>query len=248
MKIKVEKVGLSEILPLRHLFLQENNIQIRYYACHERNWTHSYILKIDDQKIGYGSVKGKDDYLKDRDAIFEFYIIPPFRKHANKLFSELIKSSNAKYIECQSNQTLLPELFYEFSENINTETILFADHISTNHKISDVIFRIRKTGEIITGKKESDMGAYVLEKENEIIATSGFLTHYNFPFADLYMEVKESYRGKGVGSFILQEIKRECYLVGHVPAARCNTKNEASKGALLKAGFRICGYMLIGEI
>ena len=62
------------------------------------------------------------------------------------------------------------------------------------------------------------------------------------------MEVKEGHRGKGMGSYILQEIKKECYLAGRIPAARCNIKNAASKATLLKAGFKVCGYMLIGEI
>jgi len=57
MEIEVVKVGLSGILPFRNLFLQECNFQIRYNACHERNWSDSYLLMIDGVKIGYDSVK-----------------------------------------------------------------------------------------------------------------------------------------------------------------------------------------------
>ncbi|MEO1260902.1 MAG: GNAT family N-acetyltransferase [Bacteroidota bacterium] len=253
MKISVEKTALKTILPLRQLFLQENNIQIRYNACHERGWTHSYLIKLNNQKIGYGSVKGREDYLNDRDAIFEFYIIPSFRKYSNLFFAELIKISQAKYLECQSNQNLLPDLLFEFSKNIYADTILFADDgagfkLELTPGLPDVVFRKRKPGEIITGKKEGDMGAYILESKKEIMATGDFLTHYNFPFADLFMEVKKEFRGKGLGGYILQEIKKECYLAGRVPAARCNINNHASKATLLKAGFKVCGYMLVGEL
>jgi GNAT superfamily N-acetyltransferase len=62
------------------------------------------------------------------------------------------------------------------------------------------------------------------------------------------MEVREDYRRKGFGSFLLQELKRECYLAGRVPAARCNINNAASKASLLKAGFKIAGFMVIAEI
>ena len=261
MEIKVIKSDLEKILPLRNLFLQENNCQIRYNACHERNWSDSYLIKINNEIIGYASIKGKEDYIKDRDAIFEFYIIPKFRNKATLIFLELIKISKPKYIECQSNIVLLPEMLFEFSKNINADTILFEDNPNLGGnlpsdkqgfklppKFTDVIFRKRETGELIIGKKEKDMGSYILDNEGEIIATGGFLTHYNFPFVDLFMEVKKSHWREGLGSYILREIKKECYEMGRIPAARCHINNKASKATLLKAGFKICGFMLNGEI
>jgi hypothetical protein len=68
------------------------------------------------------------------------------------------------------------------------------------------------------------------------------------PFADLYMEVTEGFKRRGLGSYIVQQVKRECYLAGRVPAARCNMENVASKATLLKAGLTIAGYMLMGEV
>jgi hypothetical protein len=53
---------------------------------------------------------------------------------------------------------------------------------------------------------------------------------------------------KGLGSLILQELKKACYLAGRVPAARCSIQNKASRAALLKAGLRVCGFMLKGDI
>lgn len=73
-------------------------------------------------------------------------------------------------------------------------------------------------------------------------------SHASLVFADLYMEVKADCRNQGYGSFILQEIKKECYQAGRVPAARCSMTNKASRTTLIKAGFRICGFMLTGEI
>ena len=83
---------------------------------------------------------------------------------------------------------------------------------------------------------------------NEVVATGGFLLHYNFPFADLYMEVRENDRRKGLGSYLIQELKTQCYLAGRIPAARCNINNVASKITLLKAGFQIAGFMLLGTV
>ena len=71
--------------------------------------------------------------------------------------------------------------------------------------------------------------------EGEMIATGGFMLHYNVPFADLHLKVKENLRRKTFGSFILQELKRVCYLADRVPAARCHLQNQAAREALLKA-------------
>jgi GNAT superfamily N-acetyltransferase len=92
------------------------------------------------------------------------------------------------------------------------------------------------------------VGDYVVELNGEVVATGGFSLHYNRPFADLYMEVREDRRGRGIGSFLVQELKKECYLAGRVPAARCDLRNAASRATLIKAGLRVCGFMLTGRV
>lgn len=246
MKFNIRKIELPAILPLRQLFLQECNFQIRYNACHERGWTDSYLLTSGETAVGYGAIKGEE--VADRDTIFEFYLIPPFRKYAGEFFLELIAASGARFIECQSNDLLLTSMLYEFAQNINSEVVLFADQAVTAHTIPGVVFRRRTENDMIFEHKLEPAGEHVLEWNGEIVATGGFMLHYNMPFADLYMEVKESFRRKGLGSFILQELKQACYLAGRVPAARCNIQNKASRAALLKAGLRVCGFMLKGKI
>src|SRR6202012_6249815 len=91
-------------------------------------------------------------------------------------------------------------------------------------------------------------GDFVLDRQGDLVATGGFMLHYNPPFADLYMEVNETCRRQGFGSFLVQELKRECYLSRRVPAARCVMENEASKATLLAAGLKIAGYMLEGDV
>ena len=85
MELNINKVSLKEILYLRNLFLQENNFQIRYNACHERGWSDSYLFNFNNETIGYGSVKGKGN-LNDRDTVFEFYLIPSFRNLSSTFF------------------------------------------------------------------------------------------------------------------------------------------------------------------
>ena len=247
MKVKAEKTTHEHIMFLRNLFLMENSFQIRYNACHERNWADSYHLYFNDVIVGYGSVKGKDKII-NRDAIFEFYVIPPYRFTSRVLFSELITSSKATYIECQTNDLLLTSMAYEFSKNMNSEVVLFEDHYTTNYYLPDVTFRKRAENDEVSWKKDSEKGEYVLEKSGKVVAIGGFLLHYNMPFADLYMEVEEDSRRMGFGYYIIQELKKACYLSGRVPAARCNISNAASRNTLIKGGLKIAGYMMSGSI
>lgn len=241
------KTELGEILKFRSLFLQENNFQIRYNACHERGWTDSYLLTYNEEKIGYGSIKGNEN-PGDRDTVFEFYILPPFRYLTPAAFIELLSSSGAVFIESQSNDLVLTSLLYHYAQNINSDTILFEENTTTNLRIERVIFRKRLEEDSVFEHKSEPVGDYVLELDKEVVATGGFLLHYNPPFADLYMEVREEFRRKGLGSFLIQELKKQCFLSGRIPAARCNIENTASKSTLIKAGLSIAGYMLLGKV
>ena len=247
MTFNAVKSDLPKIIPFRQLFLHENNFQVRYNACHERGWSDSYLLSIDHEIVGYGSVKGKEN-LADRDAIFEYYVMHSHRKFASHLFSTLIDVSKCSFIECQSNDLLLTALLYEHGQNIYATNILFEDGKETDLAIGGVIFRRHKEEDIVFEHKSEPGGDFVLELNNEIVATGGFMLHYNIPFADLFMEVKEEYRRKGLGSFLIQELKKICYSEGRVPAARCGISNTASKATLIKGGLKIAGFMLLGTV
>ncbi|GAB2801368.1 hypothetical protein GCM10027275_54340 [Rhabdobacter roseus] len=247
MDIQAIRSSLEAILPFRALFLQETNVQIRYNACHERGWTDSYTLLLAQEVVGYGSVKGKEQ-LTDRDTVFEFYLMPAYRHLATAGFAALVQASGATFIECQSNDPLLSPLLYEFAQNVNAEVILFEDHLATHYSPPGVRFRPRREGERLFAHQTEPIGDYVLEWNRQVVATGGFLRHYNFPFADLFMEVVEEHRQKGWGTYLLQEVKKECYRAGRVPAARCAMHNKASRAALLKAGLKVAGYLLAGSV
>jgi GNAT superfamily N-acetyltransferase len=248
MSLRVNKSSLEEILGLRNLFLQENNFQIRYNACHERDWTHSYVVVHNNEIIGYGSVKGNAN-IGDRDTIFEFYLIPAFRNLSFIAFPLLLQSSNATYIECQSNDFLMTSMLYHHGQDINASAILFADEFISALEPNKVLFRKRnENDDAVFGDPSEPAGDFVLELDKEVVASGGFLLHYNLPFADIYMEVKEDHRKKGLGSYLVQELKKQCYLSGRVPAARCNMGNVASRATLMKAGMSPTGYMLLGRV
>src|SRR5262249_55054427 len=142
-EIDITKTRLEEIQELRILFLHENNFQFVHNKCHTYNWADTYLIKSGDIKIGYASVWGKDK-REDRDAIFEFYLIPTFRKFTPIVFPKLIVACQAPYIECQSNDVLLSAMLFGYAHNIYAEAILFEDKFQTNFEISDAVFRRQK--------------------------------------------------------------------------------------------------------
>jgi ribosomal protein S18 acetylase RimI-like enzyme len=243
MELKINRTNLEDVLELRAQFLQESNFQFIYNKCYENGWADTWLFEVDGEKAGYGSVWGADK--RDvRDAIFEFYLPGPFRKLANLIFEEFCAVSGAKLIECQSNDSLLAWMLFEYALNINAEAILFEDSFQSGIVIPEVTL---STGaEAVDTDYES--GNYFLKLHGETVASGGFMLNYNKPYADIYMEVKPSFRRRGFGSLMVQELKKIIYQMGRVPAARCNINNSISKATLLKAGFKVCGAILKGYI
>jgi GNAT superfamily N-acetyltransferase len=243
--LRAVRTDLTRIQPLRALFLGQANFQVRYHACHERGWTDAYALAVNGSDVGYGSVKGRE--IADRDTVFEFFVLPPFAGFASRLFGELLAASGATYIEAQSNDRLMSAMLFEFGRNINADMMLFEAHVQTNYTVPGAVFRRRREGDPVFAHAVEPVGDYVVEREGEIAATGGFLLHYNEPFADVFMEVAEPHRRRGIGTLLVQDVIKQCYLAGRVPAARCHLANAASRATLAKAGMRTCGFLLMGE-
>lgn len=247
MPYHIRKTPLEEILFLRSLYLQENNFQVRYDARHRRGWTDSYLISLDDRAVGYGAVAGKQDHAH-RDSLFEFYVLPSFRAMAAAMFVDLVRLAGVADVTCQTNDRFFTQLVYRFAVSLRAEAYLFSDHHVTDLRPAGLDFRKRGDGEVMEGYDAGQMGSYVAVREGRIVGTGDFYLHYNPPFADLWMEVMAAERRQGIGSFVLQELKKECYLAGRVPAARCNIDNAASKACLLKAGLEVAGCMVSGEV
>ena len=239
MEFNIVKTQLVDIEPLRKLFLAETKFQFVYNKCHGAGWADVYHFTLDDMPVGYGSVWGKEK-REERDTIFEFFLKDPFKKSARQIFSTFKAKSGASFIQWQTNDELLANMGFEFAKNINAEAILFENAFETEFKIANSLF-VKNDG-------PGEYSDYHIQKDGEIVATGGFVRNYNFPYIDIYYEVKESFRKQGYGSLITQELKKEAYRLERVPAARCNVNNEASRATLLKAGMRICGYIITGQI
>jgi GNAT superfamily N-acetyltransferase len=255
--LRAVHTDLARIQRLRELFLFECHCQVRYNACHERGWSDSFVLACDGHEVGYGAVKG-DERAGPRDTVFEFYVLPPYRRYQVALFRELLAVSAATRVECQSNDPLLAPMLIEFCRGIRSDVVLFESSVcpdaaprlaaTAEPGPSGAVFRGRRDDDELFHQDVEPTGDFVVQLDGAVVATGGFLLHYNPPFADLYMEVEPSHRRRGIGAWLVRCLITECYLAGRVPAARCHRSNAASRSTLTRAGMRACGCMLVGEV
>ncbi len=239
MQVQAKLTSSQIILPLRTRQRLEMNCQIVHDSIHRREgWTLSYLLEIEGATAGFGSIAIGGPW-KDKPTVFEFYVAPPYRGQAFDLFEAFLAASEARYFEVQSNDTLLAVMLHAYGRELASEKIVFADEVTTALPANGAVLRA-VTPEVETRaalERRQGGGEWTLELAGATVATGGILFHYNRPYGDIYMEVAEPFRRRGFGSYIVQELKRACYELGAVPAARCNPANIASRQTLQKAGF-----------
>jgi GNAT superfamily N-acetyltransferase len=250
MQSKVKLSSNAEILPLRTRHRQEMNCQIVHDSIHRREgWTSSYLLELDGVAVGFGSIAIAGPW-KDKPTVFEFYVAPEHRPGGFDLFEAFLAASGARFFEVQSNDALLAAMVHTYGSNVASEKIVFHDGVTTANQANGANLRRVTPEEQIQAciERRQGGGEWVLEIEGQTVAKGGILFHYNRPYGDIYMEVTEGFRRRGLGSYLVQELKRECYELGAVPCARCSPENIASRRTLLRAGFVPFAHILIGCI
>ena len=247
--ITASATTIEQIRRYRDMYRLEMHCQIIHDSIHEREgFTQEYLLAIDGTTVGYGSVAIGGVWAA-QPAVYEFYVVPTQRLRVFDLFGGLLRASGARQIEVQSNDVLSTAMLHAFASSVTSESILFQDAIRTTHAPPPgARFREPTESEAPDVATETRRWRGVVEVDGVPAASGGILFHYNRPFGDIYMEVAEPYRRRGLGAFIVQELKRVCYEGGHVPAARCNPANVASRSTLQKAGFVPCGHILKGAV
>jgi GNAT superfamily N-acetyltransferase len=246
MDIEVARAEVNDIHPLRDLYRQEMSCQIIHDSFPRRGFSDPYLLRLAGRVAGYGLVANQHY----PNTVNEFYTVPGCRAMALPMFRHLLEVSQATKIRSQSNDRLMLLMLYDCAADITSDTILFEDSFPTHLHCPTGTFR-RVTDadkERLFEHRHEPSGDWMIECDGVAVATGGALFHYNPPYGDLYMEVHESYRRRGFGSYLLQELKKICYEMGKIPAARCNVGNVASRKTLQKAGLLPCGRVLLGNV
>jgi RimJ/RimL family protein N-acetyltransferase len=238
MELTVRPVEVKEILPWRELYRQEMNCQIVHDSLHVREgWTVPYLLESDGEAIGYGSIAVGGPWVGTR-TVFEFFVAGKERSRFFEAFEALRAASMADAIETQTNDVMLTAMLHTWAHDVFSEKIVFEDKLTTAYRAPGAALR----------KREPEGDWMLLEAGGEVAGTGGILYHYNRPYGDIWMEVAETFRRRGFGTYLVQELKRICREGGSVPCARCNTENVASRKTLQKAGFVPCAHMLRGKL
>jgi GNAT superfamily N-acetyltransferase len=250
MSENVQLVELREIQGMRDMYRHEMNCQIIHDSVHSRaGWSQEYVLTEDGGKVGYGSVAVGGPW-QAKPSLYEFFVLPQHRGRMFDLFLALLSASGASVIETQSNDPLLTVMLHAFAPTVSSESILFHDRLTTAHALpnSQVRRAIPEDVSQITQHELDSEASWVVAHEGAVVASGDILFHYNRPYGDIYMKVAEPFRQRGIGSYLVQELKRICYEGGSIPAARCNPKNTASRQTLQRAGFVPCGHILKGAV
>jgi GNAT superfamily N-acetyltransferase len=226
------------------------NCQIVHDSIHRRTgWTTTYALWVDDTLAGFGSMAIGGPWAGNP-TIFEFYVLPACRASAFQLFEGLLETSGARLMEIQSNDALLAVMLYTYARDIRSEKIVFRDGLTTalswNGAVLEPITSEADTRRALAARQGGS--EWRLQLGNDTVATGGILFHYNPPYGDIYMDVAEPFRRRGLGAYLVQELKRAAYALGSIPGARCSSDNIASRRTLQKAGFVPYAHMLNGAI
>jgi GNAT superfamily N-acetyltransferase len=250
MVISARLSQLSEIEPLRREYCEEMNCQIVHESIHGRpGWTQEYAIELNGATAGYGSV-ATDGPWRDAPALYEFHVRRGQRTLTFDMFTGLLSACGAKVIETQSNAPMLTVMLHTFARNIRGEWILFEDALQTSVAPAGACFRpaAEEDNAAIRRQGLREGSNWLVTLNGEIAGVGGVLYHYNPPYGDVYMEVAEPFQRKGLGTYLVQELKGVCRANAKVPTARCNIGNVASRRTLQKSGFAPCGNILTGDV
>ena len=250
MPISTALASNDDILPLRVRYRAEANGQIVHDSIHSRTgWTTSYLLQVGGRVAGFGSIAIAGPW-KDKPTVFEFYLLPEERGRAFELFEAFTAASGARFFEVQTSDSLLTVMLHNYGADLASEKIVFRDGLTTT------LLAQGATMKRVTSPEESaccfderaGKSEWHVELDAKPVGTGGLMFHYNHPYCDVYMEVDEAYRRRGLGAYLVQELKRIAYEMGGIPAARCDPSNVASSKTLQKAGFIPFAHILVGKI
>jgi GNAT superfamily N-acetyltransferase len=248
MERSAKAADAREVLPWRDMYRLEMNCQVIHDSIHSRpGWTQEYVLFSGRTPVGYGSVAIAGPW-QGKPTVYEFYVLPHHRLHAFDLFHTLLTASGAVMINVQTNDSLITVMLHTFAHAVTSESVLFNDGLFTALSPAGATFRGATPAEVPDVSSDQLRWYGVVEFEGQVAATGGILFHYNRPYGDIYMDVLEPFRRRGLGSFLVQELKRVCYEGGNIPAARCKPENIGSRRTLQKAGFVPCGNILNGSV
>jgi GNAT superfamily N-acetyltransferase len=244
------EVPLQEIAPWRDELRAESNCQIVHDSLYERRgWCLQYLLKAGGITVGFAGVAIGGPW-KGRRTVFDFYVRRADRDRWPALWASLVDASRTDSYELQTNLPLMPELLKQLPGPHQVDRLLYGEGQATSLPAHGARLRqltsARETRACL--KERAGNCDWVLELDAAEAGKGSLLFHYNVPYADIAMDIHEPFRRRGLGSYLVQELKRCARELGAIPAARTSPDNVASQRTLEKAGMIRTGEIVFGQL
>ena len=246
MAASAKLASIEDTHELRTQFRKEMDCQIVHDSIHRREgWTKTYLLELNGFSVGFASMAVAGPW-KDKPTVFEFYVLPSHRVHGFDLFEAFLATSGARFFEVQSNDALFTVMLHAYGREVVSEKIVYRDQTNTALPANGAVVKCVSSKKEITTAIEQRQGGgeWVVEVDGAVVGKGGILFHYNVPYGDIYLEIDEPFRRRGLGGYFIQELKCACRDLGAIPCARTDPANIASRRALQRSGFAPFAHIL----
>lgn len=239
MDVSVQPSPAERVRAYKERYRAEAGCQIYGDSALGRGIADPWLVSVAGAAVGYGAVWNR--YHKG--AVVEFYVEPDVRDAADALFGAFARAAGASHAQAQTNLRFCSALFRRHAVTEELQHPMFGDWADPELGCPGQAFEFAEVPN--PSPNHPDSRDYAMRVGGEVVASGGYLCHYNPPYADVHMEVVEGFRGRGWGSLFVQQVARAALANGKVPGARCNPANLASWRTLERGGFRVVGLVLL---
>lgn len=248
--VSVRACGWERIEPQRAGYRAEMSCQIVHDSLHRRpGWVEWFEFTAGGRAAGYGAVVVGGPWVGTRTG-FEFHVPPAERAAADALFDAFLATARVGHVLAQTNDLELTRQLRRTCAASEVEAIVYAAGSVAPRPAPGAVVRpiTAAERESVFAHTAEPVGDWVVDAGGEVVATGGWLGHYNPPYVDLYLEVRPDRRRRGYGAHLVQELQRIARSEGKIPCARCGPDNTASQRTLARAGMVECARRVTGVV
>lgn len=217
-------------------------------------WENVMIGKSECYEIMYDEKIVGHFFVSSRKTLVQFQVSKENYAYASEIFEYVIKSDIVENAAVSTKEPEFLSLCLDYQNSIVTDSYLFTDNKKIKYELGgfkNLSFRLAKIVDIETIKNKCDAAfdgyyedliendqIFVLYNDSSLLGIGEFrIMKSNGKFGDIGMVIAEEYRRRGVGTYIITQLKEQCYNNKLKPMAACDITNIASKKTLEKSGF-----------
>ncbi len=212
-----------------------------------------YKIVLENNDVGYFC-------LDDDNILLQYFIKDKFIDKSKELFKYILEKYNIEKGFVSTIDTRSLPLFLDFNNQICTDTFLYKDvcYVDKISPIEEIEIKIATPANLqgvleyhensvdIKGSWLKPYCINLIKKQqlflfivnNEIIGTGEKRISKNSKnYVHIGVTVSKEYRRKGVASYILSYLKKDCYKYGLIPICSTTIKNIGSQRVIQNSGF-----------